>query len=269
MKRNQHPPCAYLFLSNCLLSVIYPLVALLITASLTVAQTKSVAIAVEDDAAPWSRSDGSGYANDLVVAAFKAVGVVVELKVVPYARCKRMAMNAEVVGCFSTSPSSDLDGEIELAAKPLFTVKSGYFYNIKKSISSKSQQQLPAGTVVGTVIGYEYPKEFEQLKQQGTVVVEESPSEDVNLRKLAAGRIDLALLNFNEMKTAASLIKKAGVAGQVQTTFAAGMMNSYIGFSVKHPQGRWAREQFDKGFSRIIANGTHRRIRETWLRLSK
>jgi len=60
---------------------------------------KSVLIAVEDDAAPWSRSDGCGYANDLVIAAFKAVGIDVELKVVPYARCKRMAINADVVAC--------------------------------------------------------------------------------------------------------------------------------------------------------------------------
>jgi len=65
------------------------------------------------------------------------------------------------------------------------------------------------------------------------------------------------------------LIKKAGVVGQIQTTFLAGMMNSYIGFSVKHPEDRLTREQFDKGFSRIMANGTHRRIRETWLKRSK
>src|SRR6185369_408698 len=96
----------------------------------TVAQN-SVVIAVEDDAAPWSRADGSGYANDLVISAFKAVGIDVELKVVPYARCKRMAINAEAAGCFSTSPASSLEGSIDLAAKPLFTVTSGYFYNIK------------------------------------------------------------------------------------------------------------------------------------------
>ena len=32
-------------------------------------------IAVEDDAAPWSQPDGTGYANDLVRAAFAAVGI--------------------------------------------------------------------------------------------------------------------------------------------------------------------------------------------------
>src|SRR6185369_12478061 len=45
-------------------------------------------IAVEDDAGPWSQHDGTGFANDVVRAAFKATGVEVELLVVPYARCK-------------------------------------------------------------------------------------------------------------------------------------------------------------------------------------
>lgn len=232
-------------------------------------QSKIVMIAVEDDAAPWSRADGSGYANDLVLSAFKAVGIDVDLKVVPYARCKRMALNGEVAGCFSTSPSSEFSGNIELSRRPLFTVSSGYFYNVNKPPRARNQYALPPKTIVGTVIGYEYPAVFEQLKQRGLVVVDESPSEDMNLRKLAAGRIDLALLNYNEMKTPDSLIRRAGVAGQVKPTFIAGTMNSYIGFSTKHSQGSWARKQFDKGFAKITANGTLSRIRTTWLRILK
>jgi ABC-type amino acid transport substrate-binding protein len=267
MKRNCRLRCAFYFLS--LYRLVFSLAVLLVVWSIGAAQNKTVVIAVEDDAAPWSRPDGSGYANDLVIAAFKAVNIDVDLKVVPYARCKRMAMNGEVVACFNTSPSADLAGSIELATKPLFTVNSAYFYNVKKPIRLTNEKQLPDKTVVGTVIGYEYPNSFEELKQRGVVVVEESPSEEVNLRKLAAGRIDLALLVFNEMKSASSLIKKAGVEGRVQMTIGAGTMKSYIGFSLKHPQGPWAREQFNQGFDRIIANGTFRRIRLNWLRIVK
>ena len=232
-------------------------------------ETNSVVLSVEDDASPWSRSDGSGYANDLVVAAYRAVGVEVDLKVVPYARCKRMAVNGEVAGCFSTSPSPDSKGLIELSDRPLFSVTSGYFYNVNKPPSVSRQESLPAETIVGTVIGYEYPASFEQLRVQKKLVVEESPSEDVNLRKLAAGRIDLALLNYNEMKSPESLMKRAGVVGQVKTGFEAGSMNSYIAFSTKHPDGRWAREQFNKGFTIITANGTLHRIKKAWMRLVK
>ena len=79
-----------------------------------VGQDSPLLIAVEDDADPWSLKDGTGYANDVVTAAFKAVTIDVQLRVMPYARCKRMAVNGEVVACFSTSPSPELDGVIEL-----------------------------------------------------------------------------------------------------------------------------------------------------------
>ena len=262
MKFSQRP---LTHVSLYLLSVLNLLTTFLISPAKIYPQT-SVVIAVEDDAAPWSRSDGQGYVNDLVVSAFKAVGVDVELKVVPYARCKRMAVNGEVAGCFSMSPSDEFNGLIELSEKPLFTVTSGYFYNVHKPLAAKRQEDLPAKTIVGTVLGYEYPSAFEQLKQAGIVVVDESPSENTNLQKLAAGRIDLALVTYDDMKLEAALIQRAGVTGRVKLGFLAGTMKSYIGFSTNYVHGGWAKQQFDRGFASITKNGTLRRIRTTWLR---
>jgi len=228
-------------------------------------QNASLVVAVEDDAAPWSRPDGTGYANEIVVAAFKAVGIDVELRVVPYARCKRMAVRGDSVACFSTSPSKDLANELELSAQPLFTVQAGYFYNVNKPPQATSQDQLPHKIKVGTVIGYEYPEEFEMLKKAGRIVVEESNSEEMNLKKLSAGRLDLALCTYNELKYPNWLIERAGVNSTVKTTFLAGTMHSYIAFSKTHPQGRWALERFNKGHRLISNNGTQRRIRNSWL----
>ena len=101
--------------------------ALILFALPASAQTKSLVIAVEDDAAPWSLADGSGYANDIVSIAFKAVGVDVQLKVVPYARCKRMVVNGDVAGCFSMSPAPELAGLVELSEQPIFSCYAGYF----------------------------------------------------------------------------------------------------------------------------------------------
>lgn len=229
-------------------------------------QSRSVVVAVEDDAAPWSRADGSGYANDIVLAAFKAVGIDVDFRVVPYARCKRMAVNGDVHACFSMSPSSEFDDAIDLSAKPLFTCKAGYFYNINKPPRVSRQHDLPAKTVVGTVIGYEYPAEFEKLVNRGVIVLEPSESEDLNLRKLALGRVDFAVLTYNEIKSANWLIGRAGVTGKVKVGFSAGALKSYIGFSRKHGDGRWALREFNKGHRAIVANGTLKRIKDKWSR---
>ena len=134
----------------------------------------------------------------------------------PYARCKRMAVNGEVAACLSMSPSPEFAGLVELSSKPLFTCRAGYFYSVNKPPRVNRQEDLPRNTVVGTVIGYEYPDEFERLSRLGVVVREESPSEDINLRKLALGRIDLALLTYNQMKSPEWLINRAGVDGKVK-----------------------------------------------------
>jgi ABC-type amino acid transport substrate-binding protein len=96
-------------------------------------------------------------------------------------------------------------------------------------------------------------------------VLEESPSEEINLKKLALGRVDLALMTYNEMKSAEWLFARAGVNGKVKTSFRAGILHSHIGFSTKHPNGKWALQQFNKGYQLITANGTLRRLRNTWL----
>jgi ABC-type amino acid transport substrate-binding protein len=177
-----------------------------------------------------------------------------------------MAVKGDIAGCLSMSPSPELTGLIDFSARPLFTCYAGYFYKIGKPPQVTRQEDLPAKTVVGTVIGYEYPAAFEVLRQKGVVVLEESPSEQINLRKLALGRVDLALLNYNEMKSPDWLIARAGVNGKVKTSFQAGILNSYIGFSRKHPQGAWALLQFNQGYRLITANGTLQRVRKTWFK---
>ena len=247
------------------------LAACVILASITTVrpQQKILLIAAEDDAAPWSRADGTGYANDVVTAAFKAAGVDVSLRVMPYARCKRMVTNGDIPGCLSMSPAAEFKGVIELSARPLFTCYAGYFYRAEKPLNLKRERDIPRGTVIGTVIGYEYPPSFEALRRSGAVVIEESPSEDLNLRKLALGRIDLALLTYNEVKTPDWLIEKAGVGGKVKVGFVSGVLNSYIGFNTKNPEGLKALTQFNAGYHLITINGTLRNIKRTWLQRLK
>jgi ABC-type amino acid transport substrate-binding protein len=256
---------AFRYLARTAIFAISGVLLLLAHPAVTTSKTETLVIAVEDDAAPWSQADGSGYANDVVTAAFKAAGVDVELRVMPYARCKRMAVNGEVAACLSMSPSADFAGLVQLSTKPLFTCHAGYFYSVNKPLRVSRQEDLPRNTIVGTVIGYEYPAAFERLAERGVIVREESPSEDVNLRKLALGRVDLALLTYNQMKSPEWLMNRAGVNGKVKkTNFRAGTLKSYIGFSRKHQQGMWALERFNKGYGAISANGTLRRLTMQW-----
>ncbi len=62
-------------------------VAFLLSLSLSPGITaETIKIAAEDDWIPYARADGTGLANEIIKAAFEAVGINVEYKVVPYAR---------------------------------------------------------------------------------------------------------------------------------------------------------------------------------------
>jgi polar amino acid transport system substrate-binding protein len=221
-------------------------------------------IAVEDDAAPWSQRDGTGFANDTVRAAFKAVNVEVELSVVPYARGKDMVVKGKIAVCFSMSWVPELEGKVVFSEKPLFTFHDEYFVRSESTLKATKEAELPKGTVVGIVIGYEYPPSVYALKEKGVIIFEESETEESNLKKLAKGRIDAALVNFNETKPVELAIARAGVAGQVKHAFPSGDLGAYVGCSTKHPEGMKALEQFNRGYKIISTNGTLGRIEREW-----
>ena len=228
----------------------------------------TLTVMVEDDAAPWSLADGSGFANDVVTAAFDAAGVTVALEVVPHARCKNAVLQGRCAACFSMSWAPGLAGAVTFSAQPLFTCQADYYASTAKPVTAASAEALPRGTVVGTVLGYEYPASVQALRASGVLVFDEVASEDMNLRKLAAGHLDLALVNSNAIRSPQALLLKAGASGKVRRAFPAGRLRSYLGFSVAHPSGPWAKARFDRGYRRIEADGRLKAIEAKWRRVA-
>ncbi len=227
------------------------------------AEPEKIEIAVEDAADIWSRKDGTGFANDVVEAAFRAMGIQVKWNVEPYARCKADVIEGRSIACFSMSRERTTQNPVRFSDKPIFVCNSDYFYNASKPIKASREAEIPKGTIVGTVLGYEYPDATDALKERG-VLFEGAESEDANLKKLALGRIDLAIVNTNKIKSGALMIKNAGVNGKVAFAFRGGILESFIGFSKKHPQGERLRTVYNKGYAKIAANGMLRKIESKW-----
>jgi len=219
-------------------------------------------IMVEDAASPWSNADGSGYANDVVKAAFNAAGVIVKLDVVPYARCKAMAVAGKVAGCFSMSWEPTLQGLIVFADQPIFTAHARFYHNTARPLAVTRQEDIASGTVIGIVNGYEYPQSLDALRKKG-VLFDASDSETILLKKLANGRLDLAILMLDGLKTDVALMTEAGV-NNVSFAFPSGEMASFVGFSAHHPSGDYARSKFNEGYAQIERNGTLNSIKSNW-----
>jgi ABC-type amino acid transport substrate-binding protein len=219
-------------------------------------------ILVEDAASPWSNHNGEGFANDLVRAAFAAAGVDVELVVVPYARCKALVMQAAAAGCLSMSASPELGSLVRFADKPLFSVTPRFYYNMDHRVTAKSLDALTRGMRVGIVHGYEYPPFLAELGRRG-IVFEAARSDVANLRKLAANRIDVALVMTDEMRSEELIQRQAGV-DNIGFAFQSTPMEWFIGFSAAHPDGDARRRSFNAGFQAITENGTRRAIQAKW-----
>ena len=228
-------------------------------------EAADLTIMAEDAAPPFSGPDGKGFANDLVVAAFRAVGVAVALDVVPYARCKRDAQNGRVPACFSMSWYPGVETAIVFSKRPVFEVYADVFVSRKTSGRIRTLADIGKGAVVGLVNEYEYPDPVGGLKRGGAVF-QLAPNDSANLKMLARERLDVAIVMTNDFQPTAQKAIDAGVVSEVSYAFRAGVEQAYVGFSLKHPLGERTRQQFDAGYERIIADGTVAALKRKWMR---
>jgi len=218
-------------------------------------------IMVEDASEPFSRPDGSGYANDLVRAAYKAAGIEIRFNIVPYARCKRSLEMAETPACFSMSWVPEFQGRIVFADHPLFVVHADVF-------TRPGGASLGYGSVVGIVNGYEYPAGINDLARRGVSFMR-NIDEAAGLRMLARGRLDAAVVMTSEFENMPRRLAAAGVTDKVAFAWRGGLVQSHIGFNPAHPRGAEARAAFNRGYAIIRANHVRDRIRDDWMKAAR
>ena len=232
------------------------------------AYSASLTVMVEDSSEPFSRADGTGYANDIVRAAFQAAHVDVKLDIVPYARCKKSLEEGTTPVCFAMSWSPEFKGRIAFSALPLFEVYADVFCNRKALGKLAHADDLPKGATVGIVNGYEYPNTIYRMANRG-IVLERGVNEWAILHMLALERLDSAVVMTSDFTDGSQRLRDVGVNDSVVYAFRSGTMKSYIGFSLINPEGKWARNAFNDGYDIIIKNHTRDRIREKWMRTAR
>ncbi|MBC8086541.1 MAG: ABC transporter substrate-binding protein [Phycisphaerae bacterium] len=221
-------------------------------------------VAIEDAADLWSRVDGTGFANDVVIAAFRAAHVPIRLTVVPYARCKQLVLEGAVVACASMSRDRTSSSMVRFPSVPLFVCYTELLENSAKPLNSTKLSALARGTRVGVVLGYEYPAALDTALRAGNISVERAPSELILMRKLAAGRVDAALMNLNDIKSLAYISAATGLTAKMLSRGRVGTLESYLGFSLRHPQSAGAMSAFEAGMRTIRANGELAAISGKW-----
>src|SRR5882672_8493611 len=123
--------------------------AVLLTAVPLPSVAADLKIMAEDAAEPFTRADGTGYANEIVKAAFHAAGVEIQFDVVPYARCKKDVEDGKIVACFSMSWYQGVEKIVAFSEVPVIQVYADVFLNRKSPSRAARIQDIGKDAVVG------------------------------------------------------------------------------------------------------------------------
>ena len=220
-----------------------------------------VKIGAENDWFPYSAErDGRavGMVPEIVQAAFAAAGVSVELVSLPYSRCMKMAESDLLLGCFDTLRNPLLEKKYRWAAHPLLRARIDIYARVDAPDTPVRYDDLH-GKRIGVTNGYEYGAAFDG---DATMQRDVGDSDLFALRKLAAGRIDFALV-YTRIASAA-LRDHADLRGKIKSVGTLIEPEIYLSFAPRYPLIERYLAAFDDGMARIIRNGEYARIEARW-----
>lgn len=225
-------------------------------------RAETVLLAAEDDWAPYShvvpgQSEPQGLSPRLVREAFRTQGIHVRFTALPFGRCLQEARRGRVVGCFNVTRTRENAEQFLWHPTPLFQEELAIFSRVTPGQPAPPPMQLRdlKGRRVGLTVGYTYPSEV----MLDPDIQRQELSSDANLlRMLAAGRLDVALLNtlpaYHRMRQDTSLQGSVARVGRVSTD------GFWVGFSRAHPDGVRLVAAFERGLQVLLASGEHARM---------
>lgn len=225
---------------------------------------EAITIGAENDAAPWSFSDGSGYVNDLVRAAYKAVDWEVTYEVLPYARCKLKTEKGQLVACFSASKTPEMESLLQYSSMPVFEARNILLANGDAPLKGCDPDAWGHKISVGFVNQYEYLPSVEALQKSGKISVVMTPSEVLMVGMLAHGRLDAVLITLDPVKRIELVSVLAKVKPYFKVVCDYGNYPAYVAFSRVHPRAAEALAAFNKGIALITRDGTVARMQKEW-----
>ena len=230
------------------------LVLILFLGSASPGFAETITLGAENDWAPYANPDGTGMANDIVSAAYKAVGIDVVFKVGPYNRLLKEVREGAILGAFNVPKESANEKEYLFGSTPLFVAHSAYYQNKDYPLSAGKKEDLVNGEKIGIVFDYGYGDFFAKNDRIVKIPVR---SDLLNVRKLARGRIDATILYD---KTADKIIAENGLNGKILKAFDSESLNIFVAFSKTFKKAEYYAKKLDEGLAIIKSNGTYARI---------
>ncbi len=202
---------------------------------------------------------------DIVMAAFKEVGITPKIVFYPWKRAEDEVRQGKAFAAFPYAITPARQEEFDFS-EPMYVVKAKFFYNKKYHAAGVPFDKLEdlRNYKIGGLLGSWYEPNFKDAGLQ----MEYVDSMDKNIQKLALGRIDLTV---DEENTNWYLIRKLfpNEADQFATLEKPleqpGVVNDLsLMVSRSYPNSAELLKQFNTGLAAIRANGTFKQILEKY-----
>lgn len=204
---------------------------------------------------PFTSADlpDGGILGELTHRAFALTGHQVHIDFLPWARAVLVVHQGQYDGLMAIWPDKSVTEKL-IPSRPLVYSEVGFFVRRNSSVPFAVLNQLK-GQTVGTVRGYHYPL---SITSSG-MVAEDAADDLINLRKLAARRFDLVLLEKHvglyllgqQPDLQKKLVWQAPVLDRLPL---------FVGFSApKVGQPDWP-TLYEQGLKQLVESGEYQRI---------
>lgn len=199
---------------------------------------------------PYVMADGSGASTEAVVGAFAAAGDEATVQVFPWNRAVNLAAKDPAwVGVYpeyyDAGSDADAGGDRCLYSASFGTSPVGFIYRTDSGFDWASHEDLKAYKI-GVVQGYVNEATFDAMAAEGALTVDAGPTDASNVSKVAAGRIDAAVIDRNVFEhlvaTEANLANHAGALAFHEVALAEHSLHVCFENS---DNGRAARDRFN------------------------
>ncbi len=216
-----------------------------------------VRLAAEDSWPPYSDGEGQGLSHDLVKAAFDVLDTDVETHVMPYSRVEHLIQSGQFNGGFNVTRQESTESLFHFGQEPLLTAPASFFFSPKSKTVYRSYEDIPDGTRIGLILGYEYGDIFQKNRARFQEI-RVSKQQQI-IRMLISGRIDAAIM-FDEV-AAHTLVEKLDLDAQaIVKGFQNHVSDIYVAFSLKDPMSGIFSERLDSGLRQLRESGAYEAI---------
>ncbi|MBP7336779.1 ABC transporter substrate-binding protein [Niveispirillum sp.] len=148
---------------------------------------------------PFSGPDlpNRGLSTAIVERTLARAGLMLEVEFLPWQRAVTTGLKAQGrAGYFPEYRTAALDQGQCLLSNPIGSSPLGFAERVAAPVDWRGLADL-AGRRIGTVRGYVNTDGFDRAVADGRLIAEPAVDDATNLRKLAAGRLDLVVIDAN------------------------------------------------------------------------